>query len=101
MSTQWDKFQMAQKFLQKANAIHPEEFDSEREHDEALALQDVYYDCYMSSFSKEDLIIRLGQIIEGKIELPEEQDVSEKTYKEVYVNEARHILSSIERGQFP
>lgn len=101
MSMEWDKFQMAQKFLQKANAIHPEDCDSGHQHDRALALQDVYYDCYMSSFSREDLIVRLGQIIDGKIELPEEQEVNEETYKEAYVSEARRVLSSVERGQFP
>ncbi len=91
---------MAQMFLQKANAMHPEDTDNEALHDQALALQDVYYDCYMSSFSREDLLIRLEQILDGKIELPEEGDVSEKTYKEAYVKEARVILSSIQRGQF-
>ena len=52
----WDKFEMAQKFLRRANAIHPEDAIDAKQHDEALALQDVYYDCYMSSFSREDLI---------------------------------------------
>jgi hypothetical protein len=96
----WDKFKIAQKFLQKANAIHPEEFDDAGQHDSALALQDVHYDCYMSSFSREDLLKRLREIISGKIEMPEEKEIDESRYKEVYKKEAAAILSSLESGQF-
>jgi hypothetical protein len=93
----WDKFSMAQKFLQKANAIHPED---SHDYDEALALQDVYYDCYMSSFSKEDLLKRLQEVVAGKIELPEEEDeVDERKYRAVYMKEAKLILGSLERGE--
>jgi hypothetical protein len=93
----WDKFKMAQKFLQRANAIHPEDALGSNEHDEALALQDVYYDCYMSSFSKDDLIKRMNAVIEGKIEMPEEKEVNEEKYRGIYVKEAKRILSDIER----
>jgi hypothetical protein len=96
----WDKFKIAQKFLQKANAIHPEDSDRKDLHDKALALQDVYYDCYMSSFSRQDLLKRLQEIIGGKIEMPEEQEVDEVKYKEAYVKEAKSILTSIESGEF-
>ncbi len=96
----WDKFKIAQKFLQKANAIHPEDTERSDLHDRALALQDVYYDCYMSSFTRADLLKRLHEIIVGKIELPEEQKVDEVKYKETYANEAKSILSSIESGEF-
>lgn len=90
---------MAQRFLQRANAIHPEDADDGDAHDEALALQDVYYDCYMSSFSKEDLIKRLLEIELGKIEMPEEEEVDEERYREIYIREAKVILASIERGE--
>lgn len=96
----WDKFKIAQKFLQKANAIHPEDSGRKDLHDRSLALQDVYYDCYMSSFSRNDLLKRLQEIIAGNIELPEAQVVDEIKYKEAYANEARSILSSIESGEF-
>jgi hypothetical protein len=96
----WDKFKIAQKFLQKANAIHPEEFDDSEQHDRALALQDVHYDCYMSSFSREDLLKRLREIISGKIELPEEKEIDESNYKETYKKEAATILASLESGKF-
>ena len=66
----WDKFRMAQRFLQKANAIHPEDEHESILRNEALAMQDVYYDCYMSSFSREDLLKRLANVIEGKFEMP-------------------------------
>jgi hypothetical protein len=96
----WDKFKIAQKFLQKANAIHPEDSDNIDQHDRALALQDVHYDCYMSSFSREELLKRLREIVSGKIELPEEKKIDELKYKETYKKEAASILASIENGQF-
>lgn len=95
----WDKFKMAQKFLQKANAIHPEEMRDGPDHVDALARQDVYYDCYMSSFSKEDLLKRLQEITEGKIEMPEEVEIDEVRYKTTYLQEARRILADIESGR--
>lgn len=92
----WDKFKMAQKYLQRANAIHPEDAESESARVEALALQDVYYDCYMSSFSREDLIKRLSAIIDGKIDMPDdEEDLDEPRYREIYIQEARTILASL------
>ena len=91
----WDSVKIAQKFLQQANAIHPEDASDERAHDEALARQDVYYDCYMSSFSRENLIKRLQEIVEGKIEIPEEE-VDEVYYRSIYVREARSVLQSVE-----
>lgn len=93
--TVWDKFRMAQKFLQRANAIHPEDASDSIRRDEALAVQDVYYDCYMSSFSREALITRLEEIIGGKIDLPEEQEVDPSRYREVYLKEARQVLASL------
>ena len=98
---EWDKFKMAQKFLQRANAIHPEDAASASLQEQALALQNVYYDCYMSSFSKEALVIRLHQIIDGNLEMPEDEEaVNEKQYRESYVAEAKVILTSIEREAF-
>lgn len=90
---------MAQKFLQKANAIHPEDIGDSVAQVDALALQDVYYDCYMSSFSREDLLKRLGEVIAGKIETPEEEDIDEVRYKATYIREAQTILTSLERGE--
>jgi hypothetical protein len=97
---EWDKFKIAQKFLQKANAIHPEDAAGSEPHARALALQDVNYDCYMSSFSREDLLKRLAEIINGNITMPEEEKVDEPRYRDVYITEAKAILSSIEGGQF-
>ena len=92
---------MAEKFLQRANALHPEDAESEPLRQRTLALQNVYYDCYMSSFSREDLLIRLEQIVAGKIEMPEEEDsLDEKMYRATYAKEAQRILSSIEDGSF-
>ena len=96
---EWDKFRMAQKFLQRANAIHPEDMDNAEQFNEALALQDVYYDCYMSSFSRADLIKRLEEIVGGKITMPEEQDVDEEKYRLAFAREASRILAAIEAGK--
>ena len=97
---EWDKLRMAQRFLQKANAIHPDEAEGDVAHDKALALQDVYYDCYMSSFSRQDLVKRLGEIIGGDIQVPEDEEVDEDIYLAEYVIQARVILSSIEQGEY-
>ncbi len=94
---EWDKFKMAQKFLQRANAIHPEDSDDMRGRIEALALQDVYYDCYMSSFSRDELLKRLAEIISGDIEMPEEEEIDEDRYRETYTKEARKIKESVEK----
>lgn len=90
---------MAQRFLQKANAIHPEDADDEPARVNALARQDVYYDCYMSSFSREDLMKRLAIVIDGNFEMPEEDDVDEAQYRATYISEARVVLASVEKGE--
>lgn len=95
----WDKFRMAQKFLQRANAIHPEDADTDTAHAAALAMQDVYYDCYMSSFSREDLLKRLTDIVAGKFEMPEGEDVDEGIYRETYIKEAGIIIAAVEKEQ--
>ncbi len=93
---EWDKFRMAQKFLQQANAIHPEDMDG-RARVDALARQDVYYDCYMSSFSREDLLKRLEDVVSGKFEMPEEEEIDEQQYRETYTKEAHAVLKSLEQ----
>ena len=92
---------MAQRFLQKANAIHPEDEQEDAVRDEALALQDVYYDCYMSSFSREDLLKRLTDVLDGKFEMPDEEDVDEAVYRATYIREARSIVTLIENDRLP
>ena len=96
----WDKFRIAQEFLQKANALHPEDAGDGEARDELMARQDVYYDCYMSSFGKEDLLKRLAEVVNGKFELPEQEGVDERTYRAAYVKEAKIILASIQRGEY-
>ena len=90
---------MAQKFLQKANAIHPEDAGSSDQFNEALAVQDVYYECYMSSFSRADLIKRLEEIVAGKINMPEEEEVDGEKYRATFVKEAKRILATLEAGK--
>lgn len=95
----WDKFKIAQKFLQKANAIHPEDEHDPVQREKLLAIQDVYYDCYMSSFSREDLVKRLREVVDGKIEMPE-TEVDAERYRANYIREAQVMLAAIERGDF-
>ena len=95
----WDKFSIAQKFLQRANAIRPEDEEDRLRRDELLALQDVHYDCYMSSFNREELVKRLQAVIDGQVDLPEDTEVDAEYYRRTYIAEARVILSSVERGE--
>ena len=95
----WDKFKTAQVFLQKANAIHPEEESRSTDHDRALAMQDLYYDCYMSSFGRENLISRLQDVLKGNIEIPDDDEVDADVYREAYIHEAGKVLASVEGGE--
>lgn len=94
----WDSVKMAQMFLRKANAIHPEDADNERGRVEAMARQDLFYDCYMSSFSREQLQKRLQEVVNGKFDLPDEE-VDAEQYRETYIREARAAINSIEEGK--
>lgn len=96
----WNKFKIAQTFLQKANAIHPEEEEAADRRDQALALQNVYYECYMSSFSRDDLVKRLQVMVNGNIEMPEEEDVNESRYRDAYMKASRDALAQIEQGDY-
>jgi len=96
---EWDKFKMAWTFLQKANAIRPEDGENSAVRDHALALQDLYYECYMSSFSREELMKRLRAVIGGALEMPE-AEVDQNLYRDVYMKEAQNILSSVQRGDY-
>ena len=97
---EWNKIKIAQKFLQRANAIYPEDMDDSSGRVDALARQDVYYDCYMSCFSREDLLKRLTAVVAGNIEMPEDEPhLDEPRYKATYIKEAQAILTSLERGE--
>jgi DNA-binding NarL/FixJ family response regulator len=86
---EWDKIKMAQQFLAHANGLHPEEAMDQDEACRLLALQDLYYECYISSFSREKLLEALDSALAGKIVIP--KDVNEKKYREAYKAEAEKI----------
>jgi hypothetical protein len=86
---EWDKIKIAQSFLAKANALHPEEEYDADERVKMQALQDLYYECYMSSFSKEKLGGHLDQAIKGDVKIPDEVD--EQKYKTAYSRHAEKI----------
>jgi hypothetical protein len=94
---EWNSIQMAQKFLQRANALHPEEAASEGRFEEELARQELLYECYMMSFSKEKLISFLNDAMAGKMKLPDEVELDESRYRSAYAQEARVLIIEVEK----
>lgn len=93
----WDRISAARKFLQMANAIHPEEADKD-EHVHQLASQDLYYECYVASFSREKLLEFLQGAIAGGIKVPE--NVDPKKYRAAYASQADALLKKITDDAF-
>lgn len=87
----WDSIKMAQQFLQRANALHPEE-DPDT-YAVVLAKQELYYECYMTAFSRMEIVKMLQKAIAGDIKLPKDVDVSE--YRTAYAQEAEKIMASL------
>jgi hypothetical protein len=95
---EWNSIQMAQKFLQRANALHPEEGASEGRFEEELARQELLYECYMMSFSKEKLISFLNDAIAGKTKLPDEVKLDDESrYRSAYAQEAKVLMIEVEK----
>ena len=101
----WDSIKMAQKFLQQANGLHPEEAKYEGRFEEVLAHQELYDECYMTSFNRDKLIEFLKGAVAGKINLPKPEDesedpveeIDEEKYREAYAQLASQILSEVEK----
>jgi hypothetical protein len=90
---EWDKVKMAQMFLARANGLHPEDAFDERERSEILAAQDLYYECYISSFSREKLFEYLDNVLAGKVKVPEE--VEEKNYRDAIAIQAEKLKTEL------
>jgi hypothetical protein len=91
----WQSREKANHFLMRANAIHPEEaFDDERV--SLLAAQDLFYECYMNSFSKEKVIEFLEKTIKGDVKVPD--DVDEDVYRKAFVKQANVVLEEVRRN---
>lgn len=89
---EWNSIQLAQQFLQRANALHPD--DEPGNYDETLARQDLYYECYMTAFSKEQLGKMLEKAMHEEIKLPEENDrVDAVKYRNAYRREAELVFN--------
>lgn len=88
---EWNRVAAAQKFLLKANSIHPEKGESDYE--TMLASQDLYDACYVESFSRERLIGFLEGVISGDVRIP--KDVDAGHYKKAYMLEATAVLKEI------
>ncbi len=95
----WDKISIARHFMQHANAIHPDEIDDPAGRSEARARQDLYYDCYMSSFSRDALLKRLDDVLGGAFELPDEAGIDHDRYCDAYVREAGVVIAAVNRGE--
>jgi hypothetical protein len=101
----WDSIKMAQRFLQQANGLHPQEAKYEGRFDEVLAHQELYYECYMTSFNREKLIGLLKEAVAGKFSLPKPSDesedpieaIEEKEYRKAYAQLATQILADVEK----
>lgn len=90
---EWNSIKMAQHFLQRANGLHPEEEQGSATYEPLLAQQDLYYECYMASFSKEKLIEFLNKSLSGDIKVPDE--VNEASYKKAYAVSAQKVLQEL------
>jgi hypothetical protein len=89
----WQAREKANHFLMRANAIHPEEaYDDEKF--SLLAAQDVFYECYMNSFSREKVAEFLDKSINGEVKIPE--DVDEDLYKRAFIKKAIEVRAEIE-----
>jgi hypothetical protein len=82
--------QVGHRFFQRANALHPN--DDPGHYDAILAKQELYYECYMSAFSREEFNKMLTKAISGDIKLPEENDrVDAEKYRKAYKREAEAV----------
>ena len=52
----------------------------------------------LKNTGREELLKRLVEVIDGKIEMPEEVEVDEARYREAYIKEARAIAATVESG---
>jgi hypothetical protein len=91
----WDSIRMAEKFLRRANAIRPED-ESGVARDKESARQDLYYECYMMSFSESKVGEALNTFAEGTVEIPE--DVNADVYRQSYMEEAKVAIRWLASG---
>lgn len=92
----WDARKMASDFLMKANAVRPEDADNRKERSGLLATQEIFYECYMNSFSREKVLEFLNLMSsDGKVEIPE--DVDEQEYTTAFRSTAARVLREMTR----
>jgi hypothetical protein len=90
----WDARKMASNFLMKANAIRLEDSKSLQEKSELMAMQEIFYECYMNSFDEKKVVEFLRSAsVDGKIELPE--DVDEQAYTNSFRRAATRVLKDL------
>jgi hypothetical protein len=88
---EWNGVQIGQRFFQRANALHPNE--DRAQYDEILARQDLYYECYMTAFSREEFSKMLAKAMNGDIDLPKESDdVNPEKFRQVDADRYRRAF---------
>ena len=97
----WDSIRMAQQFLRRSNALNPDQARQEGRYEEELAQQELLDECYISSFSKQNLMEMLQNSISGRIkmphDLPEGIDLNVDRYRKAFIDLAKEVLSEIQR----
>ena len=88
----WDKIAMGQKFLKMANSIHPDPGDDN--HMAMLALQEVYDQCYMASFSRDNLVKFFETAAAGKIDPPEEIEDKDE-FRKSFIEQSTRVRSQL------
>jgi hypothetical protein len=96
MSKDWNGIAIGQKFFQRANGIHPD--DDPDTYSENLAKQNLYYACYMMAFSKDEFQKMLANSMEGKVEMPKEDELEKidvERYRKAFADEARSVMNEM------
>jgi hypothetical protein len=93
----WDSRKIADKFLKRANAIHPEDSLGEASYESDLAKQDFYYECYMMSFTHDKLKELLDGAVQGTFKIPEK--INADSYRDAYIGEAIVLLDKLNKNE--
>jgi hypothetical protein len=96
LNMNWQSRERANHFLTRANAIHPEEAFDNGEKFTLLAAQDLFYECYMNSFSRDKVIEFLEKGIAGDVKVPEDAD--EQLYKRAFIKKAVEVLDELKNN---
>ena len=92
----WNAREMANHFLIRANAIHPDEGFSESEKAGMMGTQDLFYQCYVNSFDRSKLIEFLNATVSGDVKVPDDID-EQDAYREGFMAAAKRVKMEVEK----